>query len=140
MRKGRDGSLFLEILGAFCLLVIILLPVLTSFSTSVRQTHTVKAYMSATSLAELALSTARAEVAMGTVGAETDNDLTADSATLLARTSKQLLNGTVTRTIQAVGGGAPPKLWLITVTVTWKDPYVTEQRVVRMQALERAEV
>ncbi len=129
--KNKKGSLFLEILGAFCLLLIILVPVLGTFSTGVRQTHTVKAYASAASLADLAVSQAKAEVAMGGDPTGTSN-VTADISAALEKTAAQLRQLDVTRTIQSLGNA----LYMIEVTVKWHDPFVTKDRQVTVKTVE----
>ena len=129
---NRKGSLFLEILGAFCLLLIILIPVLSSFSTGVRQTHTVKAYASAASVADYVVASAKAEIAMGGSDPTGTANVTADVVASLSKTSKQLRELDVTRTIQTLGSS----LYLITVNVKWHDPFVKNDRTVSVKTVE----
>ena len=129
---NRKGSLFLEILGAFCLLLIILIPVLSSFSTGVRQTHTVKAYASAASVADYVVASAKAEIAMGGSDPTGTANVTADVIASLSKTSKQLRELDVTRTIQTLGSS----LYLITVNVKWHDPFVKNDRKVSVKTVE----
>ena len=129
---NRKGSLFLEILGAFCLLLIILVPVLGSFSTGVRQTHTVKAYASAASIADYVVASAKAEIAMGGSDPTGTANVTADVTSSLSKTTSQLRELDVTRTIQTLGSS----LYLITVTVKWHDPFVNNDRKVSVKTVE----
>lgn len=137
MRFNQRGGVFLEIFGAFCLLLIILVPVIGGFTTGVRQTHTVRSYMSARAIAQLALSLARAEVAMGTATEESATNLTADVRRLYESTAAQLQGLQVTRSMEL--RGAANKLFLIKVRVAWNDPYMRSVRAVEVETVERGQ-
>lgn len=142
--RGRGGSFFLEVLGALCILVAVLLPLLDTFGSGVRQTHTIKTYTTAHAVAEYALSLAKAEVSLGlglpsdASAPPADADLTADVRRDFPGSAAQLKELRVTCVLRRASPTG--KLWTVQVKVSWKDPYVNDERTVEVQTIQRAEV
>lgn len=134
----RRGSYMLEILVAFVVITVIFVPLVGGFTTSLRQTQSIRSYTAARSVAEAAASLARTEVFLGSVAEEAGADLTSSLRPMMEGTMGFLRDVRVHRTIRRLGTSG--RLFVVEVDVTWLDPSMREPRSVHVRTMERSEV
>lgn len=137
VRSRRRAALLTEVVVAAAILGLLLVNLLTLFRTGVRQTHSVRSRVLARCLADWAVAQARAFVASGLAAPEDRVTLTQDVKVLFGETAAQLQDLQVQRSVSP--GGVDEKLFTITVSVRWRDPGMTEARLVELTTFERSE-
>ena len=137
-RKDTAGGLFIEILCAFVLVVIVLIPLMGGFTTSVRQTQAAKSYVSAHAIGTWAMAQAKTLVDHGLATPETAADLTSEVRQQLPKTAAQLRELRVLRSMKSIGSTG--RCFGIGITVSWHDPKVKRTRVRRFQTIARSEI
>jgi len=137
-RSSYHGGLFIEILGAFTLAVIVLVPLLGGFTTGVRQTRTAKSYVAAHSVGTWAVAQAKTLVEHGLADTEAAVDLTADALGQIPGPSRQLMDLRVHRSMAAMGSAG--RCYSIGVTVSWVDAQIKRRRTRTFQAIARSEI
>ncbi len=132
------GGLFIEILAAFVLVIIVLIPLLGGFTTGVRQTQAAKSYVSAHAIGTWAMSQAKTLVDHGIASSETAADLSSEVQQQLPKTAEQLRSLKVLRTMKAIGSTG--RCFSIGITVSWLDPKIKRRRIRRFQTIARSEI
>lgn len=146
----RPGNVFIEILVAFAVFAAMLVPLIRSFGTGVKQTQVVKSHATARGLAEWGLSQARALVAAGFYqglpcgpdGLVAQDQLAPDVRARMPEAAAQLRELSLARTVACVdlGTGSARRIYRIRVVCVWRDPEVPRPRQLELTALEGEEI
>ena len=135
--RVRRGSLFIEILAAFVIVIVILVPLLTGFSTGLKQTQATKSYLSAQAIGTWAISLGKAQVASG-IPDEGVSDLTLLAYESIKEVASQLPYLSVKMKMSLLGTSG--RCFAIGVTVSWKDQKIKRIRIRRFQTIARSEI
>jgi len=147
----RTGSIYVEILVAAGIFASIMIPLIGSFQTGVRQTKVIRSHASARYLAEWALAQARGFIQAGTFEdldcadpLFASSDLGADARTLFPGTTAPLFELELRRSISCLSFGGEgvdhPRVYQVDVEVRWKDPGQPQVKEVRLRSLEGEEI
>ena len=137
-RKQRcGGSLFIEILGALVIAILVLIPLITSFSTGIRQTQATKSHLSAQAVGTWAISFGKTLVSEGMPEAG-EVDLTQMAYEFVKEPAEQLAYLEVRMKMEPVGSSG--RCFSIGVNVSWKDPKIKKRRFRTFQSITRSEV
>lgn len=136
--RQRPGVTLVEVVIGCALLAAMLVPILGTFSTAVRQTQGVRSRLVACCIGDWALAQAQAFVAAGMASPEDHLVLTPDVSARFAQTAEQLRDLEVQRSLSPIGEDGT--LYAITIWVRWQDPDLASPREVVLEALERSEI
>jgi hypothetical protein len=131
------GSVFIEILAASVIIVVVLIPLLTGFSTGVKQTQAAKSYLSAQAVGTWAIAYGKAQVSEG-VPDEGVKNITPLADESIKEVAEQLPYLDVRLKLSSIGSSG--RCFSIGATVSWKDQKINKRRVRRFQSITRSEI
>jgi len=135
--KKVEGSLFIEILAAFVIVILVLIPLIGGFSTGMKQTQATKSYVSAQAVGTWAVAWAKAQIAAG-IPEEGTQDITPMAEQFVKESANQLLELNVRISISKLGSSG--RCFSIGVTVSWQDYKINRRRSSHFQSITRSEI